>query len=64
MSVMITATTTNGQQLPDSEWAAVQRACDLADNLEEARVKVCQCVSNLSTYPCSLKLSPIRYSST
>ena len=41
MSVMITATTTNGQPLPESEWLAVQRACDLADNLEEARKKVC-----------------------
>lgn len=40
MSVMITATTTQGQQLPESEWEAVQRACDLADNLEEARKKV------------------------
>ena len=40
MSVMITATTTNGQQLSDGEWEAVQRACDLADNLEEARKKV------------------------
>ena len=41
MSVMITATTTNGQSLSEAEWLAVQRACDLADNLEEARKKVC-----------------------
>lgn len=40
MSVMITATTTTGQQLHDNEWQAVERACDLADNLEEARKKV------------------------
>lgn len=40
MSVMITATTTTGQPLPDSEWQAVERACDLAENLEEARKKV------------------------
>lgn len=41
MSVLVTATTTSGQQLPDSEWQAVGRACDLADRLEEARKKVC-----------------------
>ena len=40
MSVMITATTTMGQPLPDAEWQAVERACDLADNLEDARKKV------------------------
>ena len=40
MSVLVTATTTAGQQLPDAEWKAVQRACDLADRLEEARKKV------------------------
>ena len=40
MSVMITATTTTGQPLPENEWKAVERACDLADNLEEARKKV------------------------
>ena len=40
MSVVITATTTPGKQLPDPAWFAVQRACDLADNLEEARKKV------------------------
>jgi U4/U6 small nuclear ribonucleoprotein PRP31 len=37
---MITATTTTGQQLPETEWQAVERACDLADSLEEARKKV------------------------
>ena len=41
MSVLVTATTTSGQPLPESGWAAVQRACDLADRLEEARKKVC-----------------------
>ncbi len=40
MSVMITATTTNGHPLSEAEWGAVQRACELADNLEEARKKV------------------------
>ncbi len=36
----MTATTTSGQTLPVAEWAAVERACDLADRLEEARKKV------------------------
>jgi hypothetical protein len=40
MSVLVTATTTNGQPLSDSEWKAVERACDLTDKLEEARRKV------------------------
>lgn len=47
MSVMITATTTTGQPLPETEWQAVERACDLADNLEEARKKVCPCIRAL-----------------
>ena len=42
MSVLVTATTTAGQQLSEAEWQAVQRACDLADRLEEARKKVRQ----------------------
>ena len=41
MSVLVTATTSAGQQLSEQEWNAVQRACDLADRLEEARRKVC-----------------------
>lgn len=40
MSVLVTATTTSGQPLTDAEWSAVERACDLADRLEEARKKV------------------------
>ena len=40
MSVVVTATTTSGRLLTNPEWAAVQRACDLADRLEEARKKV------------------------
>ena len=40
MSVLITATTTSGQLLTEAAWQAVQRACDLADRLEEARKKV------------------------
>lgn len=41
MSVLVTATTTSGEQLTEAAWQAVQRACDLADRLEEARKKVC-----------------------
>jgi U4/U6 small nuclear ribonucleoprotein PRP31 len=37
MSVVVTASTTSGKKLSDSEWGVVQRACDLADRLEEAR---------------------------
>jgi len=40
MSVVVTSTTTSGRPLSNPEWAAVQRACDLADRLEEARKKV------------------------
>ena len=40
MSVAVTATTTHGQRLSDSEWKVVGRACDLADKLEEAKKKV------------------------
>ena len=47
MSVVVTATTTHGQRLSDSEWKVVERACDLTDNLEEAKRKVC----NLIFYP-------------
>ncbi|CAL1701590.1 unnamed protein product [Somion occarium] len=46
MSVLVTATTTSGQTLPEHEWQAVQRACDLADRLEEARKKIFMYVSS------------------
>ncbi|KAI0370164.1 Nop domain-containing protein [Pilatotrama ljubarskyi] len=46
MSVLVTATTTSGQPLPDAEWKAVERACDLADRLEEARKKIFMYVSS------------------
>lgn len=52
MSVMITATTTTGAPLPENEWQAVERACDLADNLEEARKKVCDTCS-YTAVPCT-----------
>ncbi|KAF8631259.1 hypothetical protein AX15_002586 [Amanita polypyramis BW_CC] len=46
MSVVVTATTTSGKQLLDKEWGAVQRACDLADRLEDARKKIFLYVSS------------------
>lgn len=52
MSVLITATTSSGQPLSDAQWRAVERACDLADRLEETR-KTVSCI-----LPCPLLLSP------
>ncbi|TFK92975.1 Nop domain-containing protein [Polyporus arcularius HHB13444] len=46
MSVLVTATTTSGQPLSEAEWQTVQRACDLADRLEEARKKIFMYVSS------------------
>ncbi|KAI5124861.1 hypothetical protein M0805_007294 [Coniferiporia weirii] len=46
MSVLVTATTTSGRTLSDAEWTAVQKACDLADRLEEARKKIFTYVSS------------------
>ncbi|KAG1892637.1 hypothetical protein F4604DRAFT_1700640 [Suillus subluteus] len=46
MSVLITATTTSGETLTDAQWAAVEKACDLADKLEEARKKIFMYVSS------------------
>lgn len=46
MSVLITATTTTGQTLTDAQWGAVEKACDLADKLEEARKKIFMYVSS------------------
>ncbi|KAF9815525.1 hypothetical protein IEO21_04525 [Rhodonia placenta] len=46
MSVLVTATTTSGQTLSAAEWQTVQRACDLADRLEEARKKIFMYVSS------------------
>ncbi|KAF8165167.1 hypothetical protein B0H34DRAFT_671079 [Crassisporium funariophilum] len=46
MSVVVTATTTTGKQLSSAKWAAVERACDLADRLEEARKKIFMYVSS------------------
>uniref|UniRef100_A0A0W0FCE3 Nop domain-containing protein n=1 Tax=Moniliophthora roreri TaxID=221103 RepID=A0A0W0FCE3_MONRR len=46
MSVVVTATTTPGKPLTEVQWAAVQRACELADRLEEARKKIFMYVSS------------------
>ncbi|KDR83555.1 hypothetical protein GALMADRAFT_235772 [Galerina marginata CBS 339.88] len=46
MSVVVTSTTTSGKPLSPAEFAAVQRACDLADRLEEARKKIFMYVSS------------------
>ncbi|KAF8974414.1 hypothetical protein BDZ97DRAFT_1946489 [Flammula alnicola] len=46
MSVVVTSTTTSGKPLSNAEFAAVQRACDLADRLEEARKKIFMYVSS------------------
>ncbi|KAI0068909.1 Nop domain-containing protein [Artomyces pyxidatus] len=46
MSVLVTATTTSGQPLAEADWKSVERACDLADRLEEARKKIFMYVSS------------------
>ncbi|CAK5263073.1 unnamed protein product, partial [Mycena citricolor] len=46
MSVVVTATTTPGKPLSDAEWKAIERACELADRLEEARKKIFMYVSS------------------
>lgn len=62
MSVVVTATTTPGKQLSDTEWAAVERACDLADRLEDARKKVCSLLSTSIVFLTSWLTRPSRYS--
>ncbi|KAF4619877.1 hypothetical protein D9613_005501 [Agrocybe pediades] len=46
MSVVVTSTTTPGKVLSNQEWLTVERACDLADRLEEARKKIFMYVSS------------------
>ena len=36
----MTATNTQGVQLTDSQWNTVEKACDMADRLEEVKRKV------------------------
>lgn len=57
MSVLITATTSSGQPLSDVRWKAVERACDLADRLEETR-KTVSCILSypLLSSPLSLQI--------
>ena len=40
MSVVVTASTTSGRRLSEKEWKAIEKACNLADRLEEARKQV------------------------
>jgi len=40
MSVVVTASTSSGRRLSDKEWKAIDKACNLADRLEEARKQV------------------------
>jgi U4/U6 small nuclear ribonucleoprotein PRP31 len=40
MSIAIAASTSSGKPLEKAQWLGVERACDLADRLEEARRKV------------------------
>lgn len=57
MSVLITATTSSGQPLPDVRWKAVEHACDLADRLEETRKTVgCIFPSPSLSSPSSLQI--------
>ena len=63
MSVLVTATTTAGEPLSDAEWQSVQRACDLADRLEEARKKVSTAVEQPQTFGGWL-IGPARFSCT
>ncbi|KAJ3575160.1 hypothetical protein NP233_g1270 [Leucocoprinus birnbaumii] len=46
MSVVVTASTTSGRKLSDQEWKAIDKACNLADRLEEARKKIFMYVSS------------------
>lgn len=55
MSVLITATTSSGQPLLDVRWKAVERACDLADRLEETR-KTVSCILPNPIHPSRLPL--------
>jgi U4/U6 small nuclear ribonucleoprotein PRP31 len=40
MSLLMTATNTKGVQLTDSQWNTVEKACDMADRLEDVKRKV------------------------
>ena len=60
MTVLVAATTSSGKKLSDAEWNAVQKACDLADRLEEARKKVSIRLMHLCTRsPCIFRYTPM-----
>jgi len=40
MSLLMTATNTQGVRLTDAQWNTVEKACDMADRLEEVKRKV------------------------
>ena len=63
MSVLITATTSSGQPLSDVRWNAVERACDLADRLEETR-KTVSCILPNPMPPSPLPLQIFMYVSS
>ncbi|KAL9712799.1 U4/U6-U5 snRNP complex subunit prp31 [Leucoagaricus gongylophorus] len=46
MSVVVTASTTSGRRLSEKEWKAIEKACNLADRLEEARKQIFMYVSS------------------
>jgi U4/U6 small nuclear ribonucleoprotein PRP31 len=39
----MTATNTQGVQLTDEKWNTVEKACDMADRLEEVKRKASEC---------------------
>lgn len=41
MAVKVTAATTKGQQLSDTEWKVVQGACDMMFKLDQSKRTVC-----------------------
>lgn len=49
MTVAVTATTTRGKPLPQSEWDAVVRACDLEERLDDARKRIFSYVQSRMT---------------
>lgn len=49
MTVAVTATTTRGHSLSDSEWRAVIEACDLEERLDDARKKIFSYVQSRMT---------------
>lgn len=49
MTVAVTATTTKGKPLPQNEWEAVLRACDLEERLDDARKRIFNYVQSRMT---------------